>query len=805
MGRLDLRVALPPDDLVQLQVWIEGIGETSESKAVKMVQGLPIRRDLILIDRSELSFERVTSKVGALAQRRGQLAVTPCTNCKLRDRPFDQCILLDGYLGGGCASCYTSRPSERKAEAAGSTKRVKSSRTTFTPLTPPEGTDQAFDATAMMIPKALASTPNELVVMGDLVLPDPTSCEMDSDSVHHIKSIIPHLHDLGRRNLHFLSQRINISTRFSEFQNEERLAWQISGCEPELGSTLVCPSGSLDSAIAHHLHQPSFSTRFRSTGHTADSSNGCISMVMGGAYRKNHTLIYDHLHRRSARSEGLEEYPSAVLRAHETFTFDIMKSSAAKVEIVYGLHVQKRLLDPKRLKTTILPLWGAFAGIFLVLVHESNFANAEDDHLYRKVLLLATHPQRMFYEARGSDTARRQDLILQAATLMADPTIQFDHDYYTAKKWMSKTPTANELGRMRATELSHCLSIQEPFEAITKDQQSPMAEEGHGNQLWEQHFSETPHSNDTLRELLPPAIAEARKADSPDWKDPTQFPSAVLKWYRGQKQILFYEATVKSCVDISNAFHRCDKSLVKSNSITSTRQAMLNLMIIQEKNLKTLPGKFQDLYHSRFDGSSITTSCICGLTKRVDKDPRFSCLRVGFYIARQTKACRSAQCNPDSRALGTTRSLLPESDISWIHQSCIATRNEGLKRVDLDRVVQKIPANGTSSLVCWCVWCKEKTETNGGSTFFTDENPEWTLGYTRPLYIERRPKCLRCARDNRRQGRFIPVDPLVPSISRSRLIQFERTYGHHDSRILALLLDEWLPSSRVPRTTEEDM
>ena len=86
---------------------------------------------------------------------------------------------------------------------------------------------------------------------------------------------------------------------------------------PEPGSSLLHPSGSLEATIAHRLRQPSFTTSLCTGTETADKSNGCIAMVMGNACRENETLIYDHLHRRSKKSEGLENYPENLVECHE--------------------------------------------------------------------------------------------------------------------------------------------------------------------------------------------------------------------------------------------------------------------------------------------------------------------------------------------------------------------------------------------------------------------------------------------------------------------------------------------------------
>jgi hypothetical protein len=87
-------------------------------------------------------------------------------------------------------------------------------------------------------------------------------------------------------------------------------------------------------------------------------ANPCITMIMGNAYRPNDTLLYDHLSRRSRKSNGLATYPEKVIEAHENFSFRIMESSAAKAEIVYGRPAQKRVFS--RIKSTCIPLWGDY-------------------------------------------------------------------------------------------------------------------------------------------------------------------------------------------------------------------------------------------------------------------------------------------------------------------------------------------------------------------------------------------------------------------------------------------------------------
>ena len=166
-------------------------------------------------------------------------------------------------------------------------------------------------------------------------------------------------------------------------------------------------------------------------------------MVMGNAFQEGETLVSDHLHRRSAKSEGFDQYTQAVINAHEEFTHQIMASSTAKVEVVYGHAVQKCILQT--MTCYVLPLWGRFSGILLVLVYESNFNNAEEGFMFRKVIFFATHPQRMFYEREGSSVAVRQDLTFAAASCIADLKVNIDLKYYESKRWFSKIPTVYQL------------------------------------------------------------------------------------------------------------------------------------------------------------------------------------------------------------------------------------------------------------------------------------------------------------------------------------------------------------------------
>jgi hypothetical protein len=240
---------------------------------------------------------------------------------------------------------------------------------------------------------------------------------------------------------------------FEDFKKEEIACWKIEGRSPLPRDSFVRPSGSLHSPIAHHLHQPSYSTNNLDSddAETADWTNGCIAMVMGNGFEEGVTFLFDHLHRRSQNSEGYDTYPKVVIQSHERFTHRIGESTEAKVEVIYGAKVKDRIFKRQDRKFTILPLWGPWEGVLLYLDHESNFNNHEEGHKFRRANVFPYHPQKLFYESPDSDVAIGQDLILLAAVKLAGISTPFTEDWYRKRKWRSVIPYLRPTGtRARA-------------------------------------------------------------------------------------------------------------------------------------------------------------------------------------------------------------------------------------------------------------------------------------------------------------------------------------------------------------------
>ena len=567
-----------------------------------------------------------------------------------------------------------------------------------------------------------------------------------------------------------------------------------------------------------------------------------MAMVMGNGFQEGRTLLFDHLHRQSTKSEGLQTYPEAVVNAHEDFTHLIMGSSAAKVEIVYGRHVQNRILET--MKCSLLPLWGRFKGIFLALVHECNFHNADDRFRFRKVILFATHPQRFFTEPKGSAIAIRQDLIIEIAHCLGALEVDIDPKYYRSQNWRSKVPSVYELAKLKANKmmkgvitnvanddtnsdakeetktLTEFLSLQDIEDSV------PAVEPEQPNILrsrvgeWYQYFEKFPHSNDKTRRLLPAAIETAKLAisrNSTDWHHPSQFPHPVLEWFKGQKDVIFYYGTVSSLADIEIAFKKYSELSPQNYSSQQPKNQqekdyqlqgmLLQLMLTQKKKLDSIIGSHQELIFNRIDGSTVETSCPCGDCRITDTEPRFCCAQPGAYVVKERLGCGKpkSQCKSRRRGVREMKPVSKELQIVKNYAGNLrATRRnptEGLYYAAI-RPPSAEPSRPTV-VNLWCCRCKEKTQirsekANNQSNMYVDDDARWTLGASRPLYVPRKVPCNRCP-----GGRLVPVDASIPFISNQQLTKFVSWFGNYDHIVVAALLDDWPSCSREPRACEE--
>lgn len=479
--------------------------------------------------------------------------------------------------------------------------------------------DKVVDAavpehSASSIPRPLNNTGN-FRVLGDLILPHPSTCGLLKEHEELVLGLQPHLDRMHARDLSSKADPQEgrdiadivseipkpiqaLKQAFEIFKVRETKIWKDLGLEPPHRDGFVGPSGLLNAGVMHHLNQPSYSTLNHVDGEIADTSNGCIAMLMGNAFKKNETLIFDDLRRRSKKSESYETYPQEVIDCHVSWTQDICASATAKVEIMYGIHVQKRVLQ--RWAITILPLWGALCDVFLFLVHESNFSNPDETYRFRRVVLFACHPQRLYYEPAGSDLARLQDSITSTATKIAKDGTPCIKDYFLKKKWRDGSDLWRQIEiKALGTTLEKTFDTLQYVDKTkgSKDNalaaQSVTEEEG-----WGRYFSSNPYSNDDLRHLLPSALQAIDDHRDEQWNDPSDFPEAVREWFRGQKQILFYEFCIHGTSDIAKVFE-ASYMPIKAELSTFSLQDMLRCMMLQQTLiLEKVKGKKLDLYHS---------------------------------------------------------------------------------------------------------------------------------------------------------------------------------------------------------------
>jgi Fe-S-cluster-containing hydrogenase component 2 len=316
---------------------------------------------------------------------------------------------------------------------------------------------------------------------------------------------------------------------------------------------------------------------------------------------------------------------------------------------------------------------------------------------------------------------------------------------------------------------------------------------------WERHFSENPHSNKMLYELLPAAIEVVMQADQ-DYNDPLAFPPPVLLWWAGQKQILFYDVVVSGPKVILSILNNCQKATLgfKSFDTSSLPNVLKGLMEIQkqrleqEKGIKSPQHEKSVYVHSRFDGRDVPTKCAgCGKGAGAVSNPTYSANRPNHYVV-----VNKAKCS----GCGRKTKRLPihgvHTSINTIHST--APKIEYGARIEsMVQLRQTLTQQQLRPVESGCLRCGEKTEVTGGGNVYIDLEPQWTLGNRRPLYIERRPICFSCQKLNRSSDRFIPKDPAVPSIFHQTLTDLADRYGRYDPCIIAILLDHWPQSSRT--------
>ncbi|KIN07216.1 hypothetical protein OIDMADRAFT_139835 [Oidiodendron maius Zn] len=162
---------------------------------------------------------------------------------------------------------------------------------------------------------------------------------------------------------------------------------------------------------------------------------------------------------------------------------------------------------------------------------------------FRRAVVFTHHPQTLFYDTIGDLFVERQERSIAAAASMA--RVEHIPNYYLHKLWNKFGLSSHK--RHEHMTLGHFGKVSLDIPADFQDNPDPTSTTSghlaqHGN--WEQFFNKNPHSNLTLIKLLPDAILAVTLPEIQNWLDPSTMPPPVLNWWKGQKQILFYNVRV---------------------------------------------------------------------------------------------------------------------------------------------------------------------------------------------------------------------------------------------------------------------
>lgn len=199
------------------------------------------------------------------------------------------------------------------------------------------------------------------------------------------------------------------------------------------------------------------------------------------------------------------------------------------------------------------------------------------------------------------------------------------------------------------------------------------------------------------------------------------------------------------------------------------------MLSCQKKSKNHLLDKRQDLWHSGFSKHLVICCELCE-SSRIEESSRWAVKRPCHYIARHL-VCNSRKCEDKKRWFISRDQNIPwvKSDFSKLVVPARPTSREWescLRPRSGDTL-------GTPSIVqSWCIQCQASTVLSGNRQRCADSEPHWTLGYTRPLYIERTPEYRRSLEQRRSSGRFVPVEPTIASITVFSLTKFAKTFGN---------------------------
>lgn len=206
---------------------------------------------------------------------------------------------------------------------------------------------------------------------------------------------------------------------FERFRRCEDDWWAARGVRRD-SAFLVRPSGSLTSAVACHLFNPTFNCYDPRRDTTDDGSNPSILQINRAGFSSKNCLIFDHFARRDDSETVDNVNPADLCQIHEMFLTGLRNHMQAVVEICWGSKVRARMERLLKHRLVILPLWGEYDGVQLGL------ELSEDQKHLSRFIMFVHHPQ-FFFRVKNQDKSiqpfrdsvgARQDISLKVAALL---------------------------------------------------------------------------------------------------------------------------------------------------------------------------------------------------------------------------------------------------------------------------------------------------------------------------------------------------------------------------------------------------
>jgi hypothetical protein len=206
--------------------------------------------------------------------------------------------------------------------------------------------------------------------------------------------------------------------------------------------------------------------------------------------------------------------------------------------------------------------------------------------------------------------------------------------------------------------------------------------------------------------------------------------------------------------------------LLPQNQVFSLKQIIHRALKCQEAIFQdevwpsnSILSKRQESWHIRLE-RQIDTWCEKCRWPRSDAASRWAVMRPGHYVANKY-ICPSKDCGRKRRY------FIPRNpDISWVRGNTDTLERPNIRikpELSCLRSVEDTTLNLPSVVISLCIRWRNDTRIYCGGNQCINSHPRWTLGFTRPLYLERKPHCYRCKEKRQAQGRFVPVDPTIPS------------------------------------------